>query len=61
MSLSVPGVRFLFSQFHLEQELSWAALEKAVPTGPQQFLGMPGTGTCELNKPLPPGGGRAKA
>lgn len=37
MSLSVLGVRFLFSQFYLERELSWAANEKAIPRSAQQL------------------------
>lgn len=52
LSLSVLGVRFLFSQFYLERELSWAAKEKAVPTSPQELLAMLGAGDSEMNKPL---------
>lgn len=53
MSLSVLGVRFLFSQFYLERELSWAANEKAVPRSTQQLRGMLGAGDSEMDKPLP--------
>lgn len=53
MSLSLLGVRFLFSQFYLERELSWAANEKAIPRSTQRLRGMLGAGDSEMNKPLP--------
>lgn len=59
MSLLVLGAGLsLLSHFHLEQDLSWAANEKAVQTSPQQLLGMLAAGDSGMNKPLPGRAGR---